>query len=419
MNTQLLHGFLFTVLSVLLLFVIHHLPINHIFIDPFSEAIKSQDVMDIALSKFRNHDQNRFDNRIFILNSEITDRRNISEAIERISQDEVTAIGLDLLFDSLYNDQRDTILAESFKGKPIVLGYSFNDTGHHGLPPEKFEKDLFSNSYFTDHATEGFINLGTQDGFTVRTFLPTLKINEEMYHSFALEMADKKDDKIKEVMKKRKYKPEWINFRRKQPGNINKRFPINEDALIHYQMTSVDQFLKDTLKYPSGFFDDKLVLIGFCGESEESMSMKDRYFTPLNEQSGGRSLPDMHGVVVHANIISMLLDRDFIYELSEKFLYLISFLIFFVNFFIFKKIMQKRIFFSFFVVRLVQIFEFILFFTLCVILIAKFNIKLGFILIITAVIMSFELFEFYEHKLEPRFDKFLNRKNSSLSIDEN
>ncbi|MBK8643836.1 MAG: hypothetical protein IPN15_17025 [Saprospiraceae bacterium] len=41
------HGFVFSIISVLFLFLLHHLPVNQLFIDPFSEAIKHQDLIDV------------------------------------------------------------------------------------------------------------------------------------------------------------------------------------------------------------------------------------------------------------------------------------------------------------------------------------------------------------------------------------
>ena len=181
-------------------------------------------------------------------------------------------------------------------------------------------------------------------------------------------------------------------------------------------MISLDQLLSDTMHYSLKFWQNKIVLMGFCGESEHALSMKDRYFTPLNEQYSDKSYPDMHGIVIHANIISMLLDRQFdmIDDISDKWIYFISFLIFFINFFIFKPLIKKHLFFLVPLVRVIQLFQFVLLFSLCIYLLVNFNIKLSFITMITAVILSFELFEFYEHKIEKRTQPWVNKFSDLL-----
>ena len=48
------------------------------------------------------------------------------------------------------------------------------------------------------------------------------------------------------------------------------------------------------------------------GQDFNDRSWEDKFYTPLNIKYAGRSNPDMFGVVVHANIISMILNEDYI-----------------------------------------------------------------------------------------------------------
>jgi CHASE2 domain-containing sensor protein len=53
--------------------------------------------------------------------------------------------------------------------------------------------------------------------------------------------------------------------------------------------------------------------MGYMGESFKAPpDLEDIYYTPMNQTLAGRSLPDMHGIVIHANIIHMILARDYI-----------------------------------------------------------------------------------------------------------
>lgn len=398
-----------SLLAVFILYLLHHLPVNQLFIDPFSEAIKNHDIMDVGFSRFRNHeDPSLYDKNILILNSEKTDRKAIADGVNYLVSHEVAAIGIDLIFDQTPHNSIDTLLSEALKNEKVILGYIFDeqhmDQGHsiHGVTSD----DLFIHN----QEQMGYVNLATNDGFSVRAFEPFHNIDGEKRQSMALKLASKLKPELNKIVSERNNKIEWINFKRIQPGKINMKFPINDYESVHYAYTSLDQFLADTSSYSKEYLKDKIVLIGFSGEDDEALSMKDRYFTPLNQIYHGRSLPDMYGVVVHANIVSMLLSQDFINEIPEWILYIIGFLIFFINYFIFKKLDDKKLFTVLPLVRVVQLIQFVLLFSFCIIMITYFNIKFGFIIMITAVIISFEVYEFYDHKLKHKVAELYTTK---------
>ena len=405
------------------------------FIDPFSEAIKNHDIMDVSISKFRNHsDPSLFDNQVMILNSEITNREDIVNAIEYLENRGVKAIGIDLVFDSLHHNKTDTLLADCLSYPNVILAYTFKEEDSHGGQSEsqtdeksmsahndtqaKSNIDVSSHSFFTENAHQAYVNLGSNDGFSVRNFEPFYDIDHHEKPALSVVLANYLDDSVIPDLEKRDHKKEWINFRRFQPGNANHKHPINPSKYTHYPFSSIKNMLKDSASYDANYFKNKVVLIGFSGEDESALSMKDRYFTPLNQKYQGRSLPDMHGVTVHANIISMLVSKDFIDEVSEKILYLVAFFIFFFNYLLFAKIVRRKPYFMVALVRVLQALQFVVLFTLCVVAVTFWNVKIGFILIITAVILSYELFEFYEHKIKNRMAQLVSEKVKSEPIHE-
>ena len=403
-----IHAFICSVLATLFLFILHHLPIYQIFIDPFSEAIKNHDVMDVAFSKFRNHDDpSLFDPEVFIINSEVTDREQLANAIDLVIEKQAVVVGVDLLFDETKFDKADTLLRAALQNEKVIIGYTFEEKKDHTSISSDRSSDFFSNK-----TQSAYVNLGSNDGFSVRTFEPFYEIDGQTDMAFAVKLAAYIDPEVPATLKARHLKKEWINFRRKQPGKLNSIYPINSEGLTHYAMVNISDFVAEANNYKDDYFKDKIVLIGFNGDNNSYLSMQDRYFTPLNEKYSGRSLPDMHGAVIHANIISMLLDKDYIHDTSEKYLYLIAFLIFFINFIIFDKLVKKNLFFTVATARLIQLVQFIILFTISVYMITYMNIKVGFVLIITAVILSFELYEYYHHRLQSKFTKLLNYKHT-------
>lgn len=101
----------------------------------------------------------------------------------------------------------------------------------------------------------------------------------------------------------------------------------------------------------------------------------------------------------------MLLDNDYIYDINEKLLYGVAFLVYFINYLIFNRIIKRKLFFTVATVRLIQVLQFIVLFTISVYLMTYHNVKYSFVLIITAVILSFELYEFYHNRIQHRIEK--------------
>lgn len=85
----------------------------------------------------------------------------------------------------------------------------------------------------------------------------------------------------------------------------------------------------------------KIVLMGFMGASLEAKSIEDNFFTPLNPQYVGRSHPDMYGVVVHANVLSMILHGNYIDTMPRWLSLVVGFALLVVNVMLFTYIYRR------------------------------------------------------------------------------
>ena len=79
------------------------------------------------------------------------------------------------------------------------------------------------------------------------------------------------------------------------------------------------------------FIEDKIILMGFLGNSLTQKSLDDIYFTPLNPVYAGRSNPDMYGAVIHANIVSMILNKTYIDEIPFWVSAILAFIVCYFN----------------------------------------------------------------------------------------
>lgn len=394
-----IHALIFSFSSVCFLLLLHFLPINQAFIDPFSEYIKHQDLMDITCSRFRDHmDPKLFDSRIFVINTGVTDRQKIITAINFLQRNSVRVIGVDILFDSLSGNAQDTVFHNLvINSRSSVFAKVYHGRAH-GNTSDSAE---FSHSFLVPADQQFYVNLSTDDGYTARSFQPFYN-GPGAAPSFPVAIAARMDSTSVDNLAARGFIKEWINFRRFQSATTDQS-GRKERSFPNYAITDIERFLSDTASYGNDYFRNKAVLFGFC-DIKPTAPLKDRYFTPLNQVPVGRSLPDMYGVVIHANIISMILDHDYINELNVFITLFIASLIFIFNYVLFERIHNRKYFFNLALIRLLQLLQFVILFSVSIWMLAQHNLKLGFVMLVATIIFSFELWEFYYLKIRWRID---------------
>ncbi len=164
-----------------------------------------------------------------------------------------------------------------------------------------YDSLITSINKFSIHTKNGFANLpdDASGSFrTIRNFMPSAIYGEKEVYSFAVNVARIYDKNSSNEFLDRKNEYEMINYR----GNYNK----------FYYLDAMDLF-DETRDF--GFIRNKIVLMGYMGTDLNTFTVDDAFFTPLNEKYAGRSFPDMYGIVIHANIISMILADNYIGEL--------------------------------------------------------------------------------------------------------
>ena len=101
-----------------------------------------------------------------------------------------------------------------------------------------------------------------------------------------------------------------------KPSEAIIRFKISEkdESIIpyasyseHFTTISTQEILNASVDL--NLLNGKIVLIGFCGSENGMTVIDDKHFTPLNDNYAGKSLPDMYGIYIHANIISGYLNN--------------------------------------------------------------------------------------------------------------
>jgi len=133
------------------------------------------------------------------------------------------------------------------------------------------------------------------------------------FYSFPVKMAMIfAPEKVKKFIARNK-DTEIISFQ----GNIDKRLgDVSKNAKIVFTALDVEQV--ENRQFVPEAIQNKIVIIGYLGdELGDKKTTEDKFFTPLNANYIGKANPDMYGVVVHANIVSMILKEDYINEMPE------------------------------------------------------------------------------------------------------
>jgi CHASE2 domain-containing sensor protein len=314
------HAFVVTALVIGVMLFLVWLPINLDFLNLMSETLGDFDIHDIVQSQL--HDFAEPDTAIVIVNIGRLPKRLIAEQIERLQAFQPKVIGLDVfpLLPNPRNPEHDSLFSQTLQRYPNIVLASKLDGWNESL--QQYDTLALSPPQFSAFAQSGFVNLIIDDNKPYRVvrhcaISERAGANEE--YAFAAKVAQLYDSSAFNNLIARGNDKEIIHYR----GNLKSFYVLDvEDALD----STAD------LEIVRG----KIVLMGFLGDdvSNPFQSIEDRFFTPINERYIGKTDRDMFGVVIHANIASMIINSRYINEMPEYFSYLLTivFCYFFVVF---------------------------------------------------------------------------------------
>jgi len=138
---------------------------------------------------------------------------------------------------------------------------------------------------------------------------------------------------------------------------------------------------------------DKIVLIGTI---DTGSNFEDKHFTPLNAKFTGKSLPDLSGVVIQANIVRMMMDKNYVNHWNMGLNWFLAFVLcwihmaFFISYFI-----EKHVWFHL-AAKLAQLVSTVFFVFLGLFLFYDFNEQIDMSGALIAIILAVDVLYFYE-----------------------
>jgi CHASE2 domain-containing sensor protein len=356
------------------------LPYNFEFLNPLEETVEDFVITDIIYSRgIRNEPPP--DTNIVIVNIGNHNRALLAEQINRINEFEPKIIAIDAFFRSLKNPMADSMLAEALaKTKNLVL---ISETLKYNEESNTFDSLGTSHPMFNLNARTGFANLvteGKEEFKSARIFSPKEMVNGKIEHAFGVEIAMLAYPEQTKKFLNRNNENEIINY----TGNKQKYFVL--DAMDLLDGRPIEVSLKD-----------KIVLMGFMGENFnlEANTIQDKFFTPLNKKYVGKTYPDMFGIVVHANIVTMIEREVFIDEWPEYLGIIIGVLLCFVNVVMFYYVHDNLPSWYDLIVKFLQLLETIFLLFIVILFYQEKSLKIDLTLGITAVLLSGDLLEVY------------------------
>jgi len=372
--------------------------------DSIGQALEDIDLTDYVFKELR--EEPKVDDRIVLVNIGNLDRRGIAEQIQIISKYNPRLIGLDIFFDCK-TGLRDTINCPQLKDTfgNLMLSNAIREAGNVVLvtkvlqadtllPEDKFDSLRRSDPDFREFAlAEGFANLDTEAAYqddvkTCREFHPVLDVNSNPHYAFGVQLAMLYDSTAASKIFDRGNETEVVNYR----GNVVDFLGTTNYPQLFFTI-DVDDVM--TENFDPALFKDKIVIMGYLGAYLGDPSWSDKFYTPLNKKLAGKANPDMFGAVVHANILAMILNQDYVEEMEEWQEIPMAIILCFLNVALFAWIHTNLPDWYDGITKLLQLLQLILYSLIMVEIFYLFSYKLNITLTLGAVALVGDVYEIY------------------------
>lgn len=293
--------FSFFVLGAVLL-----IGLNMRFFSPFENAFKDFSYLDLHYAEKLKEENFDLNENIVLVNIDRLNRKQIADVLNDLQKSKPKVIGLDVIFKQKEDPVWDAFLAEKLKNDAFVFAYSLLG-----------EKEIGNTSAITlSQGKKGYTNFSfNATSVVVRNFQGVTTVGEKTLVSFPA------------MIVQQYFKNDWIA---KMETSLKREQPINytgtrDNFLILESKDVVDQ-------EAIAFLKDKIVLVGYLGnEKNHNYDIEDKHYTPMNKKFVGRSPPDSFGLIIHANIVSMLLNNNYITIVPNWFLAVLTILLTFIS----------------------------------------------------------------------------------------
>jgi CHASE2 domain-containing sensor protein len=353
-----------------------YIPFNFKILDPLKHGLKDFEFSDIYYTKIKK--EAPIDTNVIIVNIGYNNRYQILQQLQKIKQYQPAVIGLDIQFLKHKDPTIDGLLEAEINATSniVMASYLAEDPHNHG----HYRTEIETSALNLPKASWGYINfIGKDEQYPVRYFNPIYQHTKTPHDAFGVAIAKKYNPQAYDVLVKRHKKVETINYSRRQE---------------QYHVIDVNELEDSTADF--GFMRGKIVLMGFLGPDVQTKVIEENRFTPMNPKFSGKAYPDMYGVVIHANIISSVLEQSYINKLPTWISMVLAFIICWVHVYFFTKFYVQHHKFFHLVTKIIQLLTFVLMIYLSFFFLSKFGLKIDMAPILGGIALSVDVLYFYD-----------------------
>lgn len=270
-----------------LLYALQFIPVNSEWLEPAGQALQDFDWSDVYFSKIKTLKDDKVPNQgIFVININRANRCEIAKTLNELHKASPAVVGLDVVFKTRKDSADDAELEASIMqfGDRIVLGCEADSTLDNtiiSLAPIQIPSIYKEENL-------GVTNFIGEENSTVRTFYETEFYTDKMLSSFSFNVFKK----YREITDPNPFA---------QQSSAQEKIIAYQAMSEHYTTIEWDEIAENRID--PKILENKIVLVGFTGSTDGFDIINDKHFTPLNDNYAGKSLPDMYGVYIHANMI--------------------------------------------------------------------------------------------------------------------
>ncbi|WP_338766912.1 CHASE2 domain-containing protein [Bernardetia sp. ABR2-2B] len=374
------------------MFLLQTVAVNFDFLNIFEQTINNFKISDVYFSQIRDNEKIEIDTNIVIVNIGYLPRGGLGAQIEVISRYKPKVIGLDAIlrgearnFQGRLTPVEDSVM-ESFlqiasERCPIVFASKLEKPNEDSKSFDSLGMPFYPFQKYTEL---GYVNVVTDEDTkfeTARIVSPKEKVKDSVEYSFATKLIQLSYPKKAETLLARNNEVETIYYR----GNWQKFMVIDPMDVLEEN-------------FDPSFFKDKIVIMGYMGSTFlQDDGVDDRYYTPMNTRPVGRAATDMYGIMIHANMLSMILHENYIDVIPSYLAIIISVLMCFFNVVLFTYIYFHRKLGTWYdvITKGVQLVEVIIFVFIFIWTLATYNLMLEVTVGVLAVVLSGDVLEVF------------------------
>jgi CHASE2 domain-containing sensor protein len=379
------HSIIITVSILVFIWMLNLVRLNLHYLDPFNNGFKEYDVTDIVYANLSEKRTVHIED-IVIVNSGRPDRTRIAQLVNKLNAAGARVIGLDLYFQKNEGTVADSLLRDALCANDnIVLACTIEDENKED---DRLEGIGGVDTFFSNHATLGYGNFPSNATKSIRLVSPRETIGGREVPAFSTAILGKYDKAKQQKYLARDRPVEHIYFTGHRQDFIFNQLDRMLDTMTIAEVRATCQ--------------DRIVLVGYAPDDPWANSLLDRHYTPINPRYDTKSIPDMYGIVIHANVLQMVLSEQYIRSVPRWLAFLLSVLICYANVRFFRWV-YRRFNQSFHgITRGIQLLEFIAFFFLVTLVFYYFRLKIDLAMGILAVLLAYDFIMIYQSLVLPR-----------------